>query len=106
MTFYDLPERWLRELERYTDEKYGPAFKYRGRLSVYDFADSKTLKVTFGDRSVAFFRYAFTLEIPTRREVMIFTEHCGYHLLSNVDLLIEDVTDQSTHQVKLNTGHQ
>ena len=91
MQHSDLPERWLRELERYTDAKYGSDYKYRGRLSTSDFGGAHSLKLTFCDGSTALFRYSFAIEMPSRNEVMLFTEHCGYHLFSSVDLLIEEV---------------
>ena len=84
----DLPERWVRRLEEYTDEKYGPAYKHRGKLSASDFPTSALVHVGFPDGSYALFRYAFFL-VEDWKEAGIFTEHSGYHIFPLIDLQIE-----------------
>ena len=36
----DLSHRWKEKIEQITDEKYGPAYKYRGSLSAHDFPNT------------------------------------------------------------------
>ena len=88
----DLPERWLRRLEEYTDDKYGADYRYRGKLGATDFSTSSLVRVGFPDGSSAEFRFAFFIAAPDRYEVAVFTEHCGYHILPSVDLTIELLT--------------
>jgi hypothetical protein len=76
----DLPERWLKRLEQYTDSKYGVEYAHRARLGASDFASGSMVHVEFPDGSQAFFKFAFALVAPEWQEVMVFTEHCGYHL--------------------------
>jgi len=85
----DLPERWLRRLEEYTDDKYGADYRYRGKLGASDFPASSLVRVGFPDGSSAEFRFAFYIAAPDWNEVAVFTEHCGYHLLPLYDLQIE-----------------
>ena len=85
----DLPERWLRRLEAFTDETYGPDYKYRGRLGASDFSTTSVVQIRFPDGSTACFRSAFFIAEPEWNEVAVFTEHCGYHLLPHYDLQID-----------------
>jgi hypothetical protein len=85
----DLPARWRRRLERYTDETYGPDYKYRGTLSAHDFRANSSVRVAFPDGSSALFRHSFFIRAPEWHEVAVFTEHCGYHILPLEDLDIE-----------------
>jgi hypothetical protein len=85
----DLPERWLRRLERYTDEKYGLNYAYRGQLGAGDFPPASLVHIQMPDGSQALFRYALLIEEPEWQEVAVFTEHCGYHIFP-----IEDTTLQ------------
>ena len=87
----ELPERWLRRLERYTDEKYGSDKTHRGMLSAFDFANSSLVSIVFPDGSYALFRYAFFIAAPDWKEVAVFTEHCGYHIYPIADLQIEQL---------------
>jgi hypothetical protein len=89
----DLPERWLQRLERYTDEKYGPDYRHRGRLGASDFPSSGCVRLRFPDGSYAVFRYAFTLSAPEIDELGVFTEHCGYHVFALPDLEVEHLED-------------
>jgi hypothetical protein len=38
------------------------------------------LRITFVDDSLAHFKFSFFVTNSSRREVAIFTEHCGYHV--------------------------
>ena len=92
MQRHDLPDRWLRRLEAYTDETYGGDYRYRGKLGATDFSTSSLVRVGFPDGSSAEFRFAFFIAAPDWNEVGVFTEHCGYHILPSVDLTIELLT--------------
>src|SRR5438876_10030343 len=70
----DLPERWAIKLQEYLR---GSGVK-RGRLSAEEFRHH--LKLSFEDRWLAFFYYAFYLSDESLNEVAVFTEHCGYHI--------------------------
>jgi hypothetical protein len=85
----ELPERWIRRLEQYTNEKYGLDYAHRGALNASDFATSSLVCVGFPDGSYALFRHAFFITAPDWKEVAVFTEHCGYHIFPLVDLQIE-----------------
>ena len=76
----DLPERWIKELERYTDVKYGSDYKHRGKLGAGDFASGSMVHIELADGSQAFFKNTFFIEVPELNEVTVFTEHCGYHI--------------------------
>lgn len=43
------------------------------------------LKIEFGDRSNAFFNYAFYWIDEESKEIAVFTEHCGYHIFFLID---------------------
>jgi hypothetical protein len=49
-------------------------------LSATDFPPNEELKLTFADESSAHFRYAFFVTSNLRRQLAVFTEHCGYHI--------------------------
>ena len=85
----ELSERWIRRLEQYTDEKYGLDYAHRGTLNASDFAASSLVCVGFPDGSYALFRHAFFITAPDWKEVVVFTEHCGYHIFPLADLRIE-----------------
>ncbi|EOX4945734.1 hypothetical protein ACFLJY_004450 [Vibrio alginolyticus] len=56
-------------------------------LMSYDFS-ADSVEVLFEDESYCKFNYAFALENPKEGQVAIFTEHCGYHVLSNVGVTV------------------
>src|SRR5215470_2708775 len=87
----ELPERWIGRLQRYTDEKYGLDYAHGGTLNASDFAASSLVSVGFPDGSYALFRHAFFITAPDWKEVVVFTEHCGYHIFPLVDLQIEQL---------------
>lgn len=87
----DLPHRWKEKIERFTDEKYGPDYKYRGSLSADDFPSASGVHIQFLDGSQASFRFAFFIKAPKWREVAVFTEHCGYHVFGLDDIEIQKV---------------
>lgn len=85
MRHEDLPERWQRRLVEHLRARGEETFD---RLSAYDFASAKTVRLEFEDESFAEFRYAFVLEMEGWNEVGVFTEHCGYHLFVRSSLKI------------------
>jgi hypothetical protein len=89
MRIKELPERWIRRLEQYTDEKYGLDYAHRGTLNAGDFTTSSLVCVMFPDGSYALFRHAFFITASDWKEVAVFTEHCGYHIFPLGDLQIE-----------------
>lgn len=72
--FEYLPNHWQR---RVRDHLASSQSKY-GELSAADFTHDLRLK--FEDGSDAFFRYAFYLPDELESEVVVFTDHCGYHV--------------------------
>jgi hypothetical protein len=87
----DLPHRWKEKIEQFTDEKYGPDYKYRGSLSAYDFPNTSAVQIQFGDGSEVNFRFAFFIKATELREVAVFTEHCGYHVFEMDGIEIQQV---------------
>lgn len=63
----ELPKRWQNWLKR------------RGGLTAYDFGDY-SVQIRFEDGSFALFHGAFAVQ--TKDDVIVFTEHCGYHLFA------------------------
>jgi hypothetical protein len=82
----ELPERWVEKLKAYLREKYGTE---RYGLSAGDFSIRQHLKINFPDGSFVFFRQAFCLHDVNLNEVVVFTEHCGYHIFPLYDTQIE-----------------
>ncbi|EHH1111314.1 hypothetical protein [Vibrio parahaemolyticus] len=56
-------------------------------LMCYDFSPDH-VEAIFEDESYCKFNHAFALENPDKGQVAIFTEHCGYHVLSNVGVTV------------------
>ncbi|RFD35300.1 hypothetical protein, partial [Vibrio parahaemolyticus] len=56
-------------------------------LMCYDFSPDH-VEVVFEDESYCRFNHAFALENPDKGQVAIFTEHCGYHVFSNVGVTV------------------
>ena len=96
----DLPERWLKRLEQYTDEKYGPDFKYRGTLSTADFPSNSLVHIRLTDGSQAFFNFAFIIEAPEWEEIAVFTEHSGYHIFPLFD------TERGQYELRVDTTEE
>lgn len=92
MRWYDdLPQRWKDNLHDWILENgsdYGKKYK---RLSAYDFPAGEGIKITFEDKSYAFFQYSFYIIDESLREFAVFTEHCGYHVFSLGEILIETI---------------
>ena len=64
----------------------------RDGLSASDFPANQTLTLLFPDRSTAHFRYAFFVRSTPRRQLAVFTEHCGYHVFPAVETVVERTT--------------
>lgn len=64
----------------------------RDGLGASDFSSSDGLKLVFQDESFAQFQWAFFVTNPLRREVAVFTEHCGYHVFPLGGTTIHQVT--------------
>lgn len=79
----DLPERWQNRLKNYLIE-IGSKYK---ELSAEAFTHN--LRITFEDRSYAFFNGAFYWIDEEWKEVCVFTEHCGYHVFYLPEILLE-----------------
>lgn len=65
-----LPEHWQKWVENHPDLSQGrctPEF-------------NGTVTLEWEDGSAAFFRYAFLVEDKDRKEILVLTEHCGYHV--------------------------
>lgn len=69
-----LPEHWQDKVREYLRSN-GSRFS---ELSLTDFTHD--LQITFEDGSNAFFKWAFFIADESKREVAVFTEHCGYHI--------------------------
>ena len=70
-------EDWKPRLRAYLRERTG---EERDRLSAGDFSTRQSVIIRFPDGSQVLFRYAFAITDEARREVAVFTEHCGYHV--------------------------
>jgi hypothetical protein len=77
MTPYDdLPERWKERLHRYIKDVLKSRYD---RLGAGDFPYTVSISLEDGS-SYALFRYAFYLADEDLGEIVVFTEHCRYHL--------------------------
>lgn len=65
--------------------------KDRGYLTADEFDAGQGVRLRFADGSFAYFEFAFFIEDPERELVAVFTEHCGYHVFSSVELRIDTV---------------
>jgi hypothetical protein len=81
----DLPQRWRDRLQQHLLE-IGSKYK---ELSADAFHND--LKITFADRSNAFFYYAFYWIDEELNEIAVFTEHCGYHIFPLFDTILETI---------------
>lgn len=91
----EIPRRWQERLEAYL-RKQGE--ETRTHLSASDFRHSVSLR--FADGSYALFRNAFYLASEELGEIVVFTEHCGYHVFprygTQVDLMETLYPDEPT----------
>ncbi|MEN9938329.1 MAG: hypothetical protein RLZZ387_4908 [Chloroflexota bacterium] len=55
-------------------------------LRAGDFPARGALVLRFPDGSMCRFRYAFHLAGPARRQICVFTEHCGYHVFPDYEV--------------------
>jgi hypothetical protein len=60
-------------------------------LSVPDFPSNEELNLAFPDGSSAHFRFAFYVSDAQRRQIAVFTEHCGYHVFSARGMVVERI---------------
>ena len=89
----DLPERWKLKFQEYLIAKGSTR---SDRLSASEFPSETTISIRFEDSSHVEFRHAFVIEALEFREVVVFTEHCGYHLFSLCDSLELTINKFST----------
>ena len=73
-----LPEHWLKKLKKHALKKSKGTREY---LGCGDFDGE--VKVTFEDGSNCLFHCAFFLIDKKRKEICVFTEHCGYHIFES-----------------------
>jgi len=52
---------------------------------------NEELKLTFPDESSAHFCHGFFVTNSSRRQLAVFTEHCGYHVFPVVDIVVERI---------------
>jgi hypothetical protein len=83
-----IPDDWKPRLRAYLRQRYG---EDRDRLSAHDFSTRQSVILRFRDGSHVLFRFAFTITDEAGREVMVFTEHCGYHVFPLGDAELEIV---------------
>lgn len=75
-----LPLHWKQWVEEYVGAKSGGKFK---TLGCSDF--NGLVKLDFLDGSHVVFQYAFYAVNEEKRELAVFTEHCGYHVFPLTD---------------------
>ncbi|MFP4439265.1 MAG: hypothetical protein ACLFVO_18645 [Chloroflexaceae bacterium] len=81
--------QWADELSRKLDRPREHILQYG--LSTTDFPLNEELKLTFPDESLAHFRHGFFVTNSSRRQLAVFTEHCGYHVFPVVDTVVERI---------------
>lgn len=81
----DLPQRWQDSLRNYLKES-GSKYDSPGADAFHH-----NLRITFADKSHAFFYYAFYLIDENSNEIAVFTEHCGYHIFFLIDTKLETI---------------
>ncbi len=74
--FDTLPSHWQEWVQRYAKEKTNGKWD---RLAAYDFNGS--VKIRFEDGSMMLFEHAFYAVDQERKELAVFTEHCGYYVV-------------------------
>lgn len=86
MSHHEIPDRWRPAVRAHVLATSG---EERDRLLAFDFPPGQCVRLGFPDGSHAFFRYAFCLRDDERREVAVFTEHCGYHFFPAGELEVD-----------------
>ncbi len=81
LPFDTLPDHWQQWIERWAIDRSGGQ---RSRLGCADF--NGCVKLRFPDNSYALFEYAFYAKDEQRKELAVFTEHCGYYVFPLADL--------------------
>lgn len=70
----ELPQRWKDKIADYlASEGYERSVLYAGDFTWH-------VQLDFEDRSHANFLYAFVIDAPELDEIVVCTEHCGYHI--------------------------
>lgn len=75
--YKDLPKRWKLKIAEYLKSK-----KTKNRVVFYCSDFEYCVKIKFEDGSYAKFNSCIVIKYPECREIGIFTEHCGYFILS------------------------
>jgi hypothetical protein len=88
-----VPEAWKPRLRRYFRERRG---EKRDRLSAGDFSPGQSVFVRFPDGSHVLFRHAFAIRDVAAGEVLILTEHCGYHVFPLGDAEVEELRSSTS----------
>lgn len=83
-----VPDAWKPQLRRYLRERSG---QERDRLSASDFSSRRSISIRFPDGSYALFRHSFTIRDEATGDVIVFTEHCGYHAFPLGDAEVEEL---------------
>jgi hypothetical protein len=83
-----VPETWKPRLRQYLRQRHG---EERDRLSADDFPPGQSVLIRFPDGSHVLFRYAFAIRDEAAGEVIVFTEHCGYHVFPLGDAEVEEL---------------
>ncbi len=73
--FDTIPIHWQQWIKNYSKEASNGKWE---RLGVKDF--NGFVKIRFPDGSSVLFEYAFYAVDEDRKELAVFTEHCGYHV--------------------------
>lgn len=80
-----LPEHWKNRVAELARELSDGRYE---RLGAEAFKQ-EAVRVRFPDGSSALFLYAFALTDEERRELAVFTEHCGYHVFPLEDTTVD-----------------
>jgi hypothetical protein len=83
-----VPEAWKPRLRQYLRERRG---EERDGLSAGDFSPGQSVRIRFPDGSHVHFQYAFAIRDEVAGEVIVFTEHCGYHVFPLGDAEVEEL---------------
>ncbi|MCP4350641.1 MAG: hypothetical protein GY795_34670 [Desulfobacterales bacterium] len=78
--FERLPHHWQQWVEKYAKESSDGKWN---RLGTNDF--NGFVKIRFPDGSLVLFEYAFYAINEEKKELAVFTEHCGYHVFPLFD---------------------
>jgi len=71
MNHEDLPDFWKNKIK----EKFN-----KPRVDTNDFKEYGPIKIKFEDKSFVKFYYFIDIVDKGRDEILILTEHCGYHI--------------------------